>query len=162
MPRARTISLNEVQDRIGGNAKARYLTNKRGQKFIIFEKKHPFPRGKGVRLSFKRKSAGNLTDELRTIKRRQEKAEKAAGVKRGNGLFDNPLSSDPNVIGVVKVIRKQQIAKQVRLHQAGKIPTHKLSKKAQARVFGLAKRQGAKIPRGVDPADVQFLAATIG
>jgi len=162
MPRARTVSINEVQQRLGANAKARYFTNKRGQKFVIFEKKHPFPRGNGVRLEFKRKSVGNLTDELRGIKRRQEKAEKAAGVKRGNGLFDNPLSSEPNVVGVKRIIRKQQIAKQLRLHQAGKIPTHKLSKKAQARVFGIAKRQGAKIPKGIDPADVQFLAAQIG
>ena len=157
MPRSRTISLSEVHGRLGGDAKARYLTNKRGQKFIIFEKKHPFPRGKGVRLEFKRKSATNLTDELRSIKIRQEKAEKAAGIKRGNGLFDNPLSNEPNVIGVKRIIRKQQIAKQIRLHQAGKIPTHRLSKKAQERFFGLAKRKGAKIPKGTRPDQLSFV-----
>jgi hypothetical protein len=159
MPRARTVTISEVQDRLGGNTKARFFTTKRGQKAVIFEKKHPFPRGKGVRLEFKRKSAGNLTDELRTIKRRQEKAERLAGVKRGNGLFDNPLSGDPNVIGVKRIIRKQQVAKQVRLHKAGKIPIHRLSKKAQARVLGLAKKQGAKIPKGVNAADILFITA---
>jgi hypothetical protein len=155
MPRAKTVSINEVQDRLRGS-RGRYFTNKRGQKFVVFEKKHKFPRGHGIRVQFKRKSSGSLTDQLREIKRNQERAEKQAGVKKGNGLFDNPLSSEPQVIGVQRVIRKQQIARQLKAFKAGK--RIKLSKKAQKRLLGVAKQKGARIPRGTDPQSIILLS----
>jgi len=157
MPRARTVSIDQVRETLPG-AKGRFFTNKRGQKFVVFEKKHKFPRGNGIRVEFKlRKTRGSsLNDQLRGIKNSQERAEKAAGVKRGNGLFDNPLSGEPNVIGVKKIIRKQQVAKQIRQFKAGK--RIKLSKKAQKKLLGIAKTKGARIPKGTDPQSVILLS----
>lgn len=162
MPRARTVSIDEVRNQLGENAKARWYTTSRGQKYVLFERKHKFPRGNGIRLQFKlRKSRGqSLTDDLRGIKRSQERAEKQANVKRGNGLFDNPLSSRPTVIGVVRVIRKKQVGRLLRLQQQGK----KLTRSQQRRLFNLAKKKGAtnqsgaKLPKGTDPQTLIFLS----
>jgi len=155
MPRARTVSIDEISQRLP-NARGRYFTNKRGQKFIVFERKHKFPRGNGIRLQFKlrKTSGGSLTDELRSIKVHQERAEKLANVKRGNGLFDNPLQSQPNVIGVVRIIRKKQVGRLLKLQQQGK----KLTRTQQRRLFNLAKKKGAKVPRGTDPDTVVLLS----
>ncbi len=110
------------------NMKLIVRTNRKGQKFVIgVAQKNPYPRGKGVRFEFKRGSASFLTGNLATIKRNQEIAEKRAKVKRGNGLFDNPLSVSPRVIGVKRIIRKKQIAAKLRQNI-------KLSKKDIARL----------------------------
>jgi len=49
-----------------------------------------------------------LTPDLAVIKARQIRAERKAGIRVGYGLFDNPLSERPVVIGVVKPQRKRQ------------------------------------------------------
>ena len=77
-----------------------------------------------------------LTPELQRIKARQTRAERKAGVRVGNGLFDDPLSSNPKVIGVVKVQRKRQqhpaSGKKVRLRKGSK------GKKSKSRSQGIS------------------------
>lgn len=137
MPRAPSITAAEFGAR-NPQAKGRYFTNKRGQKvYVAYEKKHKFPQGRGIRVDFKRKTpAGILTNELLRIKRNQERAERRAKIKKGIGLFDNPLSDNLKVIGVKRVVRKQQVEAQIRkfrqAQQQGR--TIKLSKKARARL----------------------------
>jgi len=132
MPRPQKITAAEFGAK-NPTAKGVFRTDKRGVKvFIAFEKKHKFPQGKGVRVTFGRGStSGNLTDELRNIKRNQERAEKRVKIKKGIGLFDNPLSPEPRVVGVKRIVRKQQLAAQIRKFQSGK--SKKLSKKALAK-----------------------------
>ncbi len=114
-------------------AKGVFRTTKKGQKvFIAFEKKHKFPQGKGIRVSFGRKKGIEITDELRSIKKAQERAERKDGIKRGVGLFDNPLSPNPRVVGVRRVVRKTQLETQIKKFQQGKIK--KLSKSALQKV----------------------------
>ncbi len=138
-------------------------TNKKGQKFVIgVAKKNPFPRGNGVRFLFKRGSASFLTGNLNLIKKNQERAEKRAKVKRGNGLFDDPLSGRPSVVGVVKIIRKKQLAAKLRKNI-------KLSKKDIARLSRKQARQRGTVTAGDLSGRRQLLnvspsafAATIG
>ncbi len=123
------------------NAKGVFRTTRKGQKvFIAFEKKHKFPQGKGIRVTFGRKKGSEVTGQLHSIKRAQERAEKKQGIKRGVGLFDNPLSSSPNVIGVRRVVRKTQLETQIKKFQQGKIK--KLSKSALLKV---QKRKGSRV-----------------
>lgn len=125
MPRAPRITAAEFGKR-NPQAKGVFRTGKGGQKFFIaFEKKHRFPQGKGVRVTFGRGTGGNLTNELRNIKRNQERAERKVKIKKGIGLFDNPLSNQPNVIGVKRVVRKKQVAAQIRKAKASGRPIPK-------------------------------------
>lgn len=128
-------------------AKGVFRTTKKGQRiFIAFEKKHKFPQGKGIRLSFGRKKGVQITDELRSIKKAQERSERKAGVKRGVGLFDNPLSSHPEVVGVRRIVRKSQLQSQIRRFERGE--TKKLSKRARVRAESLLRVKGRKGARG--------------
>jgi len=132
MPRPQKITAAEFGAR-NPQAKGVFRTDKRGVRvFIAFEKKHKFPQGKGIRVTFGRSTtSGNLTNELRNIKRNQERAEKKVKIKKGIGLFDNPLSPQPQVVGVKRIVRKQQLAAQIRRFQQGK--SKKISKKALAK-----------------------------
>ncbi len=132
MPRAPRITPEEFSRLAGGQAKGIYRTNKKGQPiYISYGKLHPLPRGRGSRLLYKR--GARLNPRLADIKRAQEKAEKNRGIKKGTGLFEDPLSPNPKVIGVTRIVRKQQLAAQLRKYRAtgGR---SKLSKKAQARL----------------------------
>ncbi|GEM_PF-6907359 len=122
-------------------AKGVFRTTKKGQKiFIAFEKKHKFPQGNGIRILFGRKKGSDITGELISIKRAQERAERKEGIKRGVGLFDNPLASNPKVVGVRRIVRKTQLETQIKKFQQGKI--RKLSKSALLKV---QRRGGGKI-----------------
>jgi len=132
MPRAPKITAGEFGRR-NPESKGTFKTLRSGQRvFISFEKKHPFPQGKGVRVTFGRGTRGNLTDQLRNIKRSQEKAERKARVKKGIGLFDNPLANTPNVVGVKRIVRKKQLEGEIRRYQSGK--SKKISSKALAKL----------------------------
>lgn len=121
-------------------AKGVFRTTKKGQKvFIAFEKKHKFPQGKGIRVIFGRKKGSDVSGELHSIKRSQERAERQAGIKRGVGLFDNPLAPNPKVVGVRRIVRKTQLETQIKKFQQGKIK--KLSKSALQKV---QRRKGGK------------------
>lgn len=137
------------------NMKLIVRTNKKGQKFVIgVAQKNPYPRGRGVRFEFKRGSGVLLDGNLKSIKRNQEIAEKAAKVKRGNGLFDNPLSSRPRVIGVKRIIRKKQIAAKLRQRiPLSKKDIERLSKKQ-------AKKHGGSVTAGDLTARRRELART--
>jgi len=139
MPRAPRITAGEFARR-NPEAKGIFRTDRRGVKiFIAFEKKHPFPQGKGIRVSFGRGTRENLTDQLRLIKRNQEKAERKVKVKKGIGLFDNPLANSPNVVGVKRIVRKKQLESQIRRYEQGK------SKKISSRALDkLRRRKGGK------------------
>lgn len=145
MPRSPKVSAAEFAQRVP-QAKGSWRTSKKGQKFIIFEKKHKYPQGHGIRLEYKRGAGGLLTGQLASIKRAQERAERQAGVKKGIGLFDNPLSATPRVIGVKRIVRKTQLKAQIRKFQQGK--RVKLSKKALerlTRMSGRGKPGGGKV-----------------
>lgn len=162
MPRAPRITAGEFGQR-NPQAKGVFRTSKKGQKFFIaFEKKHKFPQGKGVRVTFGRGSTSNLTNELRSVKRNQERSEKQAKIKKGIGLFDNPLSQSPKVIGVKRIVRKQQLQAQIRRFQQGR--SKKISKKAlaklQRRKGGKGSIQGVIQQKGKNPRDVVLLATT--
>jgi len=62
--------------------------------------------GRGSRFTVR--YAKYLTPDLQRIKARQTRAERKAGIRVGNGLFDNPLSERPVVIGMVKPQRRKQ------------------------------------------------------
>ena len=146
MPRAPKLSAEEFARRSPG-AKGIYRTSKKGQKFFIaFEKKHKYPQGRGIRVQFGRGISGSLTSELASIKRAQERAERQAKIKKGIGLFDNPLSSEPRVIGVKRIVRKAQVKAQIRRYQQGLVQGKriKLSKKALER---LQRRGGSSSSR---------------
>jgi len=162
MPRAPKITAGEFGQR-NPQAKGVFRTSKKGQKFFIaFEKKHRFPQGNGVRVTFGRGSnRGNLSSELQQIKRNQERAERQAKIKKGIGLFDNPLSQTPKVVGVKRIVRKQQLAAQIKRVQQGK--SKKISKRALAK---LQRRKGGQgsikgvVQQGKNPRDVVLLALT--
>lgn len=163
MPRPQKITAAEFGAR-NPQAKGIFFTDKRGvRRFIASEKKHKFPQGKGIRVTFGRGSTGgNLTNELKNIKRNQERAEKKVRIKRGIGLFDNPLSPQPQVVGVKRIVRKQQLAAQIRRFQQGK--SKKISKKALAkferRKGGQGSIKGVVQQQGKNPRDVVLLALT--
>jgi len=126
------------------NAKGVYRTTKKGQKiFIAVEKKHQFPQGKGIRVTFGRKKGVLISGQLLSIKRAQERAERKKGIKRGVGLFDNPLAADPEVIGVRRIVRKTQLETQIKKFQQGKI--RKLSKAAFDKVQRRTKAKGGRV-----------------
>ncbi len=126
---------------INPRAKGNWRTTKKGQKvFIAFDKKHKLPQGKGIRVTFGRKKGADVSSELLSIKRSQERAERKAGIKRGVGLFDNPLSSNPKAIGVRRIVRKTQLETQIKKFQQGKIK--KLSKSALLKV---QRRKGNRV-----------------
>jgi len=125
-------------------AKGNWRTTKKGQKvFIAFDKKHKFPQGKGIRVTFGRKRGVDISGELLSIKRAQERAERKEGIKRGVGLFDNPLATTPEVIGVRRIVRKTQLETQIKKYQQGKI--RKLSKAAFDKVQRRTKASGGRI-----------------
>jgi len=163
MPRPQKITAAEFGQR-NPQAKGVFRTDKRGVRiFIASEKKHKFPQGKGIRVTFGRgSSVGNLTNELRSIKKNQEKAEKKVRIKKGIGLFDNPLSPQPQVVGVKRIVRKQQLAAQIRRFKQGKtkILTKKALRKFEGRKGGDGSIKGVVQQQGKNPRDVVLLALT--
>jgi hypothetical protein len=83
-----------------------------------------FPQGKGVRLLYRFNSSLRSNSKNVLIKNRQAKAERAVGVRVGNGLFDDIFSAEPKVIGVVTPQRKKQqnpaSGKKIKLRKGGK------------------------------------------
>jgi len=163
MARPRVISADEAA-RIFPQNRYIWRTNKRGQAILVsVSKKHKFARGKGIRMEFKRRS--QLTGSLSNVKGNQQRAEKLAGVKRGTGLFDDPLSSTPTVIGVTRVVRKPQLKRLLRQQAAGKnvkIPKRLTLTRNELKQIS---RQGApkvlkspsevKLPRSISFSDFQ-------
>lgn len=94
---------------------SKWITLANGQKILVKKgtkfrkaKRTDLPQGHGSRLHLRYWKYVAPHAELVRIKRMQERAERRAGVRVGNGLFDNPLSPNPRIIGVVKPERKRQ------------------------------------------------------
>ncbi len=66
------------------------------------------PVGVGSRLQYKYKSHLMVNPRLISIYQKQVRQERKYGVRVKNGLFDDPLSDNPKLIGVVKVQRRKQ------------------------------------------------------
>lgn len=80
-----------------------------------------FQQGRGVRLQVRyyRDIRGN--SRLVKIKQNQIRAERKADVRVGTGLFDDPLSDNPKVIGVVRPARRKQKNPASRKHKRREI-----------------------------------------
>jgi hypothetical protein len=126
----------------------RWITDRHGKrKRIPIKEFNPnrYKKGRGSRITVFHPT--RVPINIAVIKKKQDRAEKLAGMRRtGYGLFDNPLSDRPILIGYTKVPRKRQ--KNPRMRKLIAIAKGKQYYNYDTRRRGKVKRRPPKIDFG--------------